>query len=439
MKEDLPGPQHVLSLGTRCFVARSLELMHWRRYAGPFDWIYSSAQMVRHCIEDDFVSFLDATELEKAGHAWAHRSYARMLGRQVVFPHHYPLDRDREHFQRAVRRCRQVLLSEERKLFVFMHLVTSRKELANVRDVESSHGSNLREVQELFQTLQSKVAKFHLLVVYVIQGASKWSRGASELSCRQPVHITSSESSMQKLNIFEVHCQGSCTGLKFKEPHDQMLLQTLLRSAGGPLDPAADPLPDRFHMQSQRRKTRICFNLEAASAAQMGTKTVHSPQRRKRRRKVTVTKVAGVGGQKRKADVEDAKREDDDVVIVSVSTTVKPGVTSVTSGAPEVRAAPVGKPRGVLDIRVALRSLHSVPGVTRTESQPQRVTAAGKTKFPPYLRLQSPCKGHRHLACKGASVPLLFFVQFYPKTTPNFGQQRQKHHRFSFVGFSMAL
>lgn len=67
------------------------------------------------------------------------------------------------------------------------------------------------------------------------------------------------------------------------------------------------------------------------------------------------------------------------------------------------------------------------------------ITAAGKTKFPPYLRLQSPCKGHRHLACKGASVPLLFFVQFYPKTTPNFGQQRQKHHRFSFVGFSMAL
>lgn len=57
----------------------------------------------------------------------------------------------------------------------------------------------------------------------------------------------------------------------------------------------------------------------------------------------------------------------------------------------------------------------------------------------PYLRLQSPCKGHRHLACKGASVPLLFFVQFYPQTTPNFGQQRQKHHRFSFVGFSMAL
>ena len=23
---------------------------------------------------------------------------------------------------------------------------------------------------------------------------------------------------MQKLNIFEVHCQGPCTGLKFKDP-----------------------------------------------------------------------------------------------------------------------------------------------------------------------------------------------------------------------------
>eukprot|EP00435_Cladocopium_sp_Y103_P039517 s1624_g10.t1 len=57
---------------------------------------------------------------------------------------------------------------------------------------------------------------------------------------------------------------------------------------------------------------------------------------------------------------QDAKREDDDVLIVSVSTTVKPQGTLGRSpdAAPEVRAAP----RGVLDIRVALRSLRSVPG-----------------------------------------------------------------------------
>eukprot|EP00438_Fugacium_kawagutii_P034758 Skav225370 [mRNA] locus=scaffold329:29277:41034:+ [translate_table: standard] len=176
------------SIAAACFVARTLELMQWRRYAGPFDWIYSSAQMVRHCLEDDFSSFLDEKQLLKAGHAWAHAGYAQMLGRQVVFPHHRPLDRDREHFQRAVSRFREVLFSGQRTTFVFMHLVKTRKGLAKVRDAQSDHGSNLRDVQELFETLRSKVSHFHLLVVYVIEGASKWTRGASE-SQRGLVHI----------------------------------------------------------------------------------------------------------------------------------------------------------------------------------------------------------------------------------------------------------
>ena len=37
--------------------------MDLRKYAGPFDWLYSSADMIRHCLEDGFRAFLDRDQL----------------------------------------------------------------------------------------------------------------------------------------------------------------------------------------------------------------------------------------------------------------------------------------------------------------------------------------------------------------------------------------
>eukprot|EP00913_Durusdinium_trenchii_P010400 g9751.t1 len=154
--------------------------MNLRRYAGPFDWIYTTAQLVRHCIEDDFECFLDLEQLYRHGQAWGHRRYCQMLKRQILFPHHRPADRDREHFQRTVQRWRQVVASEEKKLFVFMPLVQSKKELQSVRDRESMHGSNLQQVEELLRSLRQRVGNFELLVVYVVEGSSRWRQGATE-------------------------------------------------------------------------------------------------------------------------------------------------------------------------------------------------------------------------------------------------------------------
>ena len=42
---------HVISLGCRCSQASIYQALKRRRYACPFDWIFSSAQMVAHCLE----------------------------------------------------------------------------------------------------------------------------------------------------------------------------------------------------------------------------------------------------------------------------------------------------------------------------------------------------------------------------------------------------
>lgn len=317
---------HVLSLGSRCFVARALELLKLRTYAGPFDWIYTSAAMVRHCLEDNFQTFLDAAELQKCGHAGAHQTYGTMLGRKVIFPHHRPLDRDRKHFERAVCRCQKVLESPEKKLLVFMHLVKSRKGLANVRDVSSKHGSNLKEVEALFNVLQKKVQNFHLLVVYVIEGATPEAVEQELVPItrpkRNPLHIKEMTgiSQHQQMTIYEFRCQGSCTGLKFKVPEDLVGLQELVLSVG-PFHPAPDPIQaERLFNKSFEHCKRKSLGRRPVDLEE-GDKT---SRRQGKDSQVTCRKNSiSRGGQKRKAavHVEDAKN-DEDIVLVSVSTAV---------------------------------------------------------------------------------------------------------------------
>lgn len=51
----------VISLGTHCYTSAMLSRQGLKRFSGPFDWIFSSLEMVTHCLEDDFRAFLDAS------------------------------------------------------------------------------------------------------------------------------------------------------------------------------------------------------------------------------------------------------------------------------------------------------------------------------------------------------------------------------------------
>ncbi|CAK0848522.1 unnamed protein product, partial [Prorocentrum cordatum] len=69
-----PPVLHVLSLGSRCLVARALSDLGFRRYAGPLDWVYSNTEMVRCCLKDGFAQFLETRNLVPSGSAWGHKA-----------------------------------------------------------------------------------------------------------------------------------------------------------------------------------------------------------------------------------------------------------------------------------------------------------------------------------------------------------------------------
>mmetsp|Transcript_32415 Transcript_32415/g.96563 ORF Transcript_32415/g.96563 Transcript_32415/m.96563 type:complete len:452 (-) Transcript_32415:119-1474(-) len=237
--EDSAQPfSHVLSFGSRCLVARVLQEAGVRKYAGPFDWIYSTVEMVRHCLQDRFEVFLAPEQLQRAGHAWGHQTYGPMIRRGVVFPHHEPLERDRSHFVRSAERLRHVLASPERKLLVLAHVVRSRKELRLLP-------RSLLELRSLFDDLRTQgVSNFELAAVHVVEGRSKWRcgpSGTSEVPKVRAVHDTGH--GCERLVLHELQCVGGCTGLRFKSALDEEALRSIILDRRHRFALQPDPLP----------------------------------------------------------------------------------------------------------------------------------------------------------------------------------------------------
>ena len=163
---DEPGGpvfEHVASLGTHCYASWALKQEGLKRYSLPFDWIFTTLSMVRHCIEDDFHTFLDrshhgVTPLsarprpdEDVG--W-HRFYEDEFGVRSVFNHQDPTD-DVVHayFVRAVERFRRLLANPAPKLFLA---------IANDRRILQG------DFERLAATLERVTGNMRLLVIRVL-------------------------------------------------------------------------------------------------------------------------------------------------------------------------------------------------------------------------------------------------------------------------------
>ncbi|WP_373320663.1 DUF1796 family putative cysteine peptidase, partial [Acetobacter estunensis] len=49
---------YVVSLGSFCFTAQMIQDAGLRRFSGPFDWVFSTPEIIQHCISDNFSDFL---------------------------------------------------------------------------------------------------------------------------------------------------------------------------------------------------------------------------------------------------------------------------------------------------------------------------------------------------------------------------------------------
>jgi hypothetical protein len=119
---------HIVSLGTHCLTANILKSSGLKRFSMPFDWLFTSPDVVIHCLQTDFSIFLDKryfrslTAARKTpSPAAEHDFYLHKFNVQDFFAHHDPLrEHDFQYFTRCVERFRRVLKTDDAKLFVMI-------------------------------------------------------------------------------------------------------------------------------------------------------------------------------------------------------------------------------------------------------------------------------------------------------------------------------
>lgn len=117
---------HLVSLGSFCLPGLIFRDNGLRRYSLPFDWIFSTPQMVRDCLADDFATFLDRNHYRSISQhrtepGAEHELYRERYDLPALFAHRDPtLDADYLYFTRCVTRFRQILRGEDAKLFLLI-------------------------------------------------------------------------------------------------------------------------------------------------------------------------------------------------------------------------------------------------------------------------------------------------------------------------------
>lgn len=210
---DRPAYRHAVSLGSNCYASQMLKAQKLKRYSGPFDWVFSTAPMVEHCLRDDFRTLLDRSQmaalperpeargLERSEHAF----YRDAFDVPKMFNHHdMTLDADYGYLARCVERLRGVLARDEPTLC----LLVLREQPGSLAQVLSL-GAALREI----------APHADLLAVEVTDPAT-----AALSFGMQAVHESEGRLAMRYVPTSKMH------PLSFDNPFDDMLMNHLVRS-----------------------------------------------------------------------------------------------------------------------------------------------------------------------------------------------------------------
>jgi hypothetical protein len=151
------------SLGEMCLSATLLKNNGLKDASYPFDWIFSSVEMVKHCIEDDFKTFLDKSYYQTSDdHSCNHLFYHNMIEHETVgkvtFNHHNPLikEEDYAYFKRCIDRFKNLLASSEEKTFVLCE---------KLQPADFTNG--LKEALEFVDFLEKHTSNYKLIVIYL--------------------------------------------------------------------------------------------------------------------------------------------------------------------------------------------------------------------------------------------------------------------------------
>jgi hypothetical protein len=118
LETELP----VISLGTFCLTDQIIKFSFGDHARYPFDDIFSSSNVVRDCLENDFGTFLDFANLQMADNelTWIQRPYVEKFDEVRTIAHYdMRLPKNHEKFNRRVARLR-ALYGRPGSLFLYI-------------------------------------------------------------------------------------------------------------------------------------------------------------------------------------------------------------------------------------------------------------------------------------------------------------------------------
>jgi hypothetical protein len=145
--------QHICSLGNLCHTSMFHKVCGLKKESYPFDWIFSNVNKIKHCITDDFKTFLDRSlHTTRPKNKGGHMYYGANM-----FNHHNPKESDEHYnyFIRCVDRFRKLLKSRAPKLF---QIIYTNKSMSIFEKIK-------KEVIELNDLLKTKTKNHNICVV----------------------------------------------------------------------------------------------------------------------------------------------------------------------------------------------------------------------------------------------------------------------------------
>ena len=153
--------KYTCSLGPHCHSSYLLKCNNLKKASYPFDWIFTNDHIIKQIIDDNFQIFLDKEYYininnSKCGHKMYH---------DTMFWHHNPLVNKEHHnyFIRCVDRFRNMILSEEEKLFIYL-----------VKDINEINELTFQNSMILLnETLKKHTTNFKLLAIVIYPNKEK--------------------------------------------------------------------------------------------------------------------------------------------------------------------------------------------------------------------------------------------------------------------------
>ena len=196
--------KYIASLGPRCHTAYFLKRNQLKKESYPFDWIFSSIDMIIHCLEDDFKTFLDTSyySIQDENSEKQQHSYYSENPSEILFNHHNPLkEKDHLYFKRCIRRFKNLLVRPELKMFVLFFL--------NYRKIDKSFKQRIIDFNRKFSCYTQN---YGLLCIIQYIG----NKNSYRFTTNENIHF------------LEIHTKSNSNGTEFLNPHDNVFLDKLI-------------------------------------------------------------------------------------------------------------------------------------------------------------------------------------------------------------------